>query len=318
MRTGSVVAASVLALAVASCYGTDPVGYEFDKQEGDGELGLWIHSGLYNRAYELHTPPTMDDGALHPLIIFLHGAGDSGPAFRRRLRADAATDAGGFVTVWPSGMQGTWTVGCGYDCTLAEALGADDQTFLETLVRTLANELPVDTTRVYLMGFAQGGQLAHLYGCQSELPPAGIGVVAAEIYRTVAQQCAPRDRFPVGVLHGDRDPIAMYGGFGPGAVVLSAVETVQNWLDEFHCLDNPRVQFVPDTVGDFTSASIYRFSDCDAGARVSFYRVYEGGHAWPGDTGPWSTFLGLRSGNIDATDEFLSLFASMGGAVLDG
>lgn len=303
-----------MVLAAASCYGTDPVGYEFSKEEGDGELGIWVHSGLYNRSYELHTPPSIGDGQLHPMIIFLHGAGDAGPSFKRRLRADEATDAGGFVTVWPSGLQGTWTVGCDYECTVAEALGADDQTFLETLVRQIADELPVDTTQVYLMGYAQGGQLAQLYGCQSTLVPAGIGVVAAEVWRIVAQQCAPHGRFPIGILHGDRDPIANFGGFGPGAVVLSAVETVQSWLGQFHCSDSPGVEFVAD-VGDFTSTTIYRFLDCDPGASVVFYRVHEGGHTWPGETGPWSPFLGLHSRNIDATEEFLSLFASLAGGV---
>lgn len=311
MRKRNAVGGLFLSLALASCYGSDPVGYEFSKQEGDGELGIWVHSGLYNRSYELHTPPNVGDGALHPVIIFLHGSGDSGPSFRRTLNADAATDAGGFITLWPSGMQGTWTVGCGYDCTLAEVLGADDVTFLATLVRQVAAELPVDTTRVYLLGYAQGGQLAQVYGCQSPLPPAGIGVVAAEIYRLAALRCAPQRTFPIGILHGDSDPIAVYAGFGPGAVVLSAVETVQSWLDRFHCLDNPSEQYLPDVVGDFTSARVYRFSDCDPGARVAFYRVYEGGHTWPGDTGPWSGFVGLHSRNIDATAEFLSLFASM-------
>lgn len=311
MRTRVVVGCLLLGLALPGCYGTDPVGYDFTKQEGDGELGVWVHSGLYNRAYELHTPPNLEDGDLHPLIVFLHGAGDAGPAFKRRLKADAATDAGGFITVWPSGMEGSWSVGCDFDCNEAEALEADDLTFIQTLVRHLAAGLPVDTTRVYLMGFDQGGQLAQLYGCQSDSPPAGIGVVAAEIYRAAEQKCAPKARFPVGIIHGEEDPIAYFGGFGPGAVVLSAVETVQSWLDQFNCVDNPTTRFIPDVVGDFTTAEVYRFDDCDPGAAVIFYRVQEGGHTWPGDTGPWSPFLGLRSRNFDATAEFLSLFASM-------
>lgn len=308
MRTRTNVGVLLVAVATASCYGTDPVGYDFTKQEGDGEVGVWVHSGLYNREYELHTPPGVDDGQLHPLLIFLHGAGDTGPSFKRRLRADAATDAAGFITVWPSGMEGTWTVGCGDDCTYAEALGADDETFLETLVRHLAAGLPVDTTQVYLLGYSQGGQLAQLYGCESTLAPAGIGVVAAELYKAVAQSCAPNGRFPVGILHGTADPIAFYGGFGPGAVVLSVPETVQVWLDLWQCGDDPDARFLPDAVGDFTAATIYRFPGCGAGSPVVLYQVHNGGHTWPGDTGPWPGIVGKRSRNIDATAEFLELF----------
>jgi polyhydroxybutyrate depolymerase len=301
----------LVGLVAGSCYGTDPLGYEFSKEEGDGELGIWVHSGLYNREYELHTPPNVDDGQLHPLIVFLHGAGDTGPGFHRLLDPDERTDAGGFITVWPSGMEGTWSVGCANDCTIAEALEAHDEVFLGTLVRHLAEGLPVDTTRVYLLGYSQGGQLAQLFACTSALPPAGIGVVAAEMYKAAAQTCAPNGRFPVGILHGDADPIAFYGGFGPEAVVLSVPETVQVWLSLWGCSDDPIGEFRPDSVGDFTSATIYRFPDCGATSPVVLYRIHNGGHTWPGDTGPWPPILGTRSRNLDATHEFLSLFASV-------
>lgn len=314
MRSRCRVGTLLVALVAAACYGTDPVGYEFAKQDGEGEVGIWVHSGLYNREYELHTPPSMDDGNLHPLIVFLHGAGDNGPSFHRRIRPDSLTDLGGFITAWPSGMEGTWSVGCGYDCTLAEALGADDAPFLETLIRHLAGRLPVDTTRVYLLGYSQGGQLAEWYACTSSLPPAGIGVVAAEFYKAVAQSCAPKAPFPVGIVHGDADPVALFGGFGPGAVVISVVETIQVWLDLWGCGENPSSEFRPDKVGDFTAATVYRFPGCGAGSSVVFYQIHNGGHTWPGNTGPWPGFVGSLSHNLDATDEFLRLFAAMGDA----
>ena len=253
----------------------------------------------------------MTNDELRPLVIFLHGAGDNGSSFRRRIRADAATDALGFITVWPDGMEGTWTVGCVDDCTFAEALGADDVPFLETLIRQLASGLPVDTTRVYLMGFSQGGQLAQLYACESDLPPAGIGVAAAEMYKAAAQRCAPRRKFPVGITHGDADPVAFYGGFWPGSVVLSVPETVEVWLDHFSCVDTPTEELRPATAGDFTAATIYRFPGCDAGSSVTLFQVHGGGHNWPGDTGPWPPVTGARSRNLDATSEFLKLFQAM-------
>jgi polyhydroxybutyrate depolymerase len=307
----------VATLSTVSCYGTDPVGYDFNKQEGDGEVGVWVHSGLYNRTYELHTPPTVADGELHPLIIFLHGAGDTGPSFKRRIRADADTDAGGFITVWPSGMEGTWTVGCSDDCTYAQALGAADDVFLETLVRHLAAGLPVDTTQVFILGYSQGGGLAQAYACRSTLPPAGIGVVGGLLYKAVAQSCAPTGRFPVGIVHGDADPVVFFGGYGPSGAVLSVPETAQVWLDLWGCGDSPTSEFRPDVVGDYTAATVYRFPGCAAGSAVVLYQVHHGGHTWPGDTGPWSGILGRRSRNIDATREFLALFASAAQTVSD-
>lgn len=305
--------ASALALAgAAACSGTEPLGYDFQKDEGDGELGIWVHSGLYNREYELHTPPGMGTGELRPLVVFLHGPGDSGPGFRRRLRADAHTDRRGFITVWPSGMQGSWTVGCGYLCTAAEGLQADDVAFLETLVRHLARELPVDTARVYLMGHSQGGQLAQYFACRSSLRPAGIGVVGGLLYRRVAQECASQATLPVGIIHGDDDPIFWFNGFGPGAAMLSVVETADFWLERMGCAQAPAYHLLPDTAGDFTEVSAYRFDNCRPGATVGVWVVHAGGHNWPGNTGPWSPFVGLRSRNLDATGALLDLLAPGG------
>jgi polyhydroxybutyrate depolymerase len=304
-----VVVAVAVAVMAGACSGTDPVGYDFQKGDGEGELGIWVHSGLYNREYVLHTPPGMaPSDAPRPLVIFLHGAGDTGASFKRRMNTDAATDALGFVTVWPDGMEGTWTVGCSDDCTFAQALRADDVPFLATLVRHLAESLPVDTTRVYLLGYSQGGQLAQLYGCESDLPPAGIGVVAAEMYKAAAARCAPRRPFPVGILHGTADPIAFFGGFGPGSVVLSVPETVGVWLDHFGCGQVPSNEFRADVAGDNTTVNVFRFPECGVGSSVTLFQVNGGGHTWPGDTGPWPLLLGARSRNLDATAEFLKLF----------
>ncbi|HEX9709152.1 MAG TPA: hypothetical protein VGB42_04200, partial [Candidatus Thermoplasmatota archaeon] len=188
----------------------------------------------------------------------------------------------------------------------------------ETLVRHLAEELPVDTTRVYILGFSQGGQLAQLYACRSQLAPAGIGVVAAEIYRALSQDCAPNGRFPVGILHGDADPVAWWVGFGPDAPVLSVPATVETWTNLFGCAGEPTSEFRPDTAGDYTSATIFRFPGCAEGSSVVLYRIHEGGHNWPGQTGPWPVTMGLRSRNLDATEEFLSLFASVAGGAPAG
>lgn len=299
--------AFALAASVAACSGTEPLGYDFQKEEGEGELGIWVHSGLYNREYELHLPPAMAPGELRPLAIFLHGPGDTGPGFRRRLRAEAHTDRRGLITVWPSGMEGSWTTGCGFVCTTAEGLRADDVAFLETLVRHLARELPVDTSRVYLLGFSLGGQLAQYFACQGALRPAGIGIVGGLLYRRVAQDCATGGTFPVGVVHGDNDPIAWFNGFGPGSVVLSVVETADFWLERMGCAPDPAYVLLPDTAGDFTEIGAYRFTRCRPGASVGVWVVHEGGHSWPGDTGPWSPFTGLRSRNLDATGALLDL-----------
>ncbi len=312
-RNVSVVTYLVMGgMAALGCdVATDPVIYEdFVKAEGEGEFGVWVHSGFYNRTYYLHTPPDMNETQSYPLFIFLHGAGGTGEGFHRFLEADEVTDSAGFVAVYPDGMEGTWSVGCD-DCTAAEALKADDVTFLQTLARHLAANIPVDTTRVFVAGYSQGGSLAHLLGCRATMPLSGIAGVAALAYKRLATDCNPPKPFPVATIHGTHDPIAYYGGYGFEAPLQSVSETIDMWTGVMGCDETPTITELPDTAADFTTVTSVHYTGCTSGSSVIHYRVNIGGHTWPGPTGPWGPFVGTHSRDMDATREIISFFASV-------
>jgi len=282
---------------------------DLSRQEGEGEVGRWVHAGLYDRTYDLRVPDGIATGDRRPLLIVLHGAGDTGRGFRARIAADARTDEAGFVTVYPDGIGGEWATGCG--CTAAELAGVDDVGFLNTLVHQLSAELPVDSTRVYVAGYSQGAQLAQRYGCTSGRAPAGVAAVAGMPVRGVAEGCAPAAPFPVLVVHGDADPVMLYGGFGSGAPILSVPETVARWAEVMGCAPAPTEEARADENRDGTTVSIARYSECDGGVRVQLDRIVGGGHTWPGPTGPWPKSTGKLSRNLEATAEILSLFTGV-------
>jgi len=301
-------------VATAACgSSTDPSGFDLQRNEGDGVVGEWVHSGFYNRTYYTHTPPGMDAAGSYPLLIVLHGAGDTGKAFHARIDADAVTDAAGFVVVYPDGLEGTWTVGCGA-CTPAENLGANDVVFLGTLIHQLAAGLPVDTMRVFVAGFSQGGQLAQLYGCQSPVAPAGIAVVSGSPYQVMTSRCAPAHSFPVVIIHGDYDPvIPITGASTGGGGILAVDDMVAFWSSLEACDATPAQEEHPDTAGDGTTYTSFRYAGCADGASVLYDRVNGGGHSWPGDTGPWPAFTGAHSRSLNASAEIVGLFAEAAG-----
>ncbi|MCG6957781.1 MAG: esterase [Gemmatimonadetes bacterium] len=302
-------------LATAACgSSTDPASFDLHRREGDGVVGEWVHSGLYNRTYYMHIPPGMGATGSHPLLIVLHGAGDTGKAFHARIAADALTDAAGLVVVYPDGLEGTWTVGCG-GCTPAERLGANDVTFLRTLVHQLATGLPVDSTRVFVAGFSQGGQLAQVYGCQSPVAPVGIAVVSGSPYQVMTSRCAPAHSFPVAIIHGDNDPVIPFTGANSGGGgILPVDDMVAFWSALEGCDPTPTQEEHPDSVGDGTSYTRFLYAECDGGATVLYDRVNGGGHSWPGDTGPWPDFTGPHSRNLDASAEIVALFMAAVGS----
>lgn len=299
-----------LCLTVAACSGAgDPGSLDIQRHDGDGVLGAWVHSGLYNRTYYLHLPPDMAGSGSHPLLVLLHGAGDTGKAFHARIHADAATDAAGYVVAYPDGLEASWTVGCGV-CTAAENLQADDVSFLSTLIRQLADSLWVDTTRVFIAGFSQGGQLAQLYACQGPIPPAGLAVVAGSPYGSVATSCAPGRALPVLLMHGNHDPvIPVDGANSGGGGILPVSQMVALWSTLEACDATPAQEERPDTAGDGTTIDVFSYSGCSDGVTVRYDRVNNGGHTWPGDTGPWPDFTGTNSHNMDASAEIVRFFS---------
>lgn len=300
-------------MPLAACgTSTDP-GYDLDPHEGEGVVGQWVRSGFFDRTYYLHLPAGMDTTAgapRRPLLIMLHGAGDTGVGFHARIAADEATDAAGFVVAYPDGVEASWAVGCDA-CTAAERLHVDDVTFLATLTRQLARALPVDSLRVFVAGYSQGGQLAQLFACESPSSPAGIAVVAGSPYKAAAARCAPRGPFPVVVVHGDRDPVIPYRGAGAvGGILISAEDNVRAWAGLMACDAAAAREEHPDTARDGTTYTSYRYPGCAPGSTVLLDRVNRGGHTWPGATGPWSDLAGRHSHNLDATAEIVGAFRS--------
>jgi len=314
-RPGSGMGAFALgvATALAACGdSTGPPPVDLTKHEGEGVVGAWVHSGFYDRTYTLHMPPEGTTMGPRPLLIMLHGAGGTGASFRAMIGADDETDAAGFITVYPDGIGGTWSVGCG--CTSAELAGANDLVFLSTLVRHLASELPVDTSKVFLAGYSQGGQLAQRYGCSSDSPPAGVASVAASLYRAIADGCEPSGPFPVILVHGDQDPVMRWDGFGSAANVISAGDTRDTWVSAMACVGSAVEEVLPDENDDGTDIAISRFLGCRGGVAVEFDRVRGGGHTWPGNTGPWPKSTGKLSRNMDTTARILAHFIGGGSA----
>ncbi|HLZ21237.1 MAG TPA: hypothetical protein VKQ30_03850 [Ktedonobacterales bacterium] len=99
-----------------------------------------------------------DASASAPVLVALHGMGDSGPVFAARLLAQAELD--GTVVVAPTFAYGDWTAlsVAQEDLQLTQQILA-----LLDVLPTETDGVPVATDRVQLIGFSRGAQLAHRF-----------------------------------------------------------------------------------------------------------------------------------------------------------
>ena len=157
---------------------------------------LLFDRGIDSMHYLINYPPDYDPaGPPVPLVLFLHGGGESGSDLRKVLRNGlpkhiAAGETFPFLTVAPQNRftGGFW-----------------DVVALSQLLNKLERELPVDKTRIYLTGLSRGGlgtwMLAmHDRGRFAAIAPV-CGAVPASYDIWISQD------LPIWVFHGTDDDL---------------------------------------------------------------------------------------------------------------
>jgi len=247
-----------------------------------------------NRTYNLHVPSGFVP-RLGALVVALHGAGDNGPSFERTTGLSMTADQAGFAVVYPDGLFNP-KVGAsdwqhyGDDFT-------DDISFLRQLVAAVSASVQSDPRRTYIVGFSDGGRLAHRAGVELSDVVAAIGDVGGSLFQG-GVPLIPAARGPVSVLilHGDADA---YCGLPLDA---SQDQTFDYWAGAQgdNCLSiNPSAALC-DSLGLPTAVADKSAQSCSGGTAVRLFRLLGGRHAWygsllnvPGET-PFNP-------NLDAT-----------------
>ena len=145
----------------------------------------------------------------------------------------------------------------------------NDVAFLRALVTAIEEHTPVDPSRVYLVGYSNGGRLALTAACA--LP----GIAGVATYGTAQPARCPAGRPPLPVLigYGSADPHAA-PGYVPGGGTTGPV-TAAGWRSVDGCAGAPSTTTVgPATVREWTS--------CRGDGRVALVRWDGLTHRWPG------------------------------------
>jgi poly(3-hydroxybutyrate) depolymerase len=104
-----------------------------------------------------HVPKDYDKP---PVVFFVHGAFGSGKNFMDETKANVVADREKFIAVYPSasanGDGGTW----------ADMSGTSDYPFYLAVIDTLKKKYSIDTNRIYMTGFSQGGFISFVAACK--------------------------------------------------------------------------------------------------------------------------------------------------------
>lgn len=131
------------------------------------------------RSAILHVPAAVSAGPL-PLVIALHGNGDTNANFVAATRLKAIADATPFVLVAPQGIpQQLFGTTLDWDAYRTAAQGNIDLPLLDALRSELAASSSIDGQRVLVFGYSQGGYLSFRYGMEAARSLSCAAVLAA-------------------------------------------------------------------------------------------------------------------------------------------
>lgn len=252
-----------------------------------------------------------------PLVLDLHGSNSNGIAQADISDLTALADERGFIVANPTAAiplptttplpDGNWAWNVPGVPTTAGAFppaGArDDVGFLAAVITQLSRGGCVDSKRVYLTGYSGGGRMSSAFACaRSDLVAAIAPVAGLRAGRpdpddvTVPElgNCAPKKPVAVLTFHGIDDMVNPLLGSNDLRWGYAASLAVQTWARLDECTSGPDAVPVSEHVTKFS------YTGCHKGADVTYYRVSNGGHTWPG-TDAALPGLGLVTQEISAS-----------------
>ena len=257
------------------------------------EHGTLAWQGV-ERTYLLRVPPGAGAKPL-PLVIALHGAGETAGGFAEETQFGTAGDAAGMMIAFPAGTErapGRETFNAQICCGDAAAGQVDDIGFIGALIADVAAHHKLDRSRVYATGMSNGGMLVHQLAARHPEWFAAVAAVSATIGGMTRNGGTyiipmPKRDVPVMIIHGMRDGLVLYnGGASPNLRFpyrwkLGVADALSFWAAVDGC-NAPAETSEP--LPDRLRATIY--AGCNDGSEVRLWTIVDGEHAWPDNIFP--------------------------------
>jgi polyhydroxybutyrate depolymerase len=270
----------------------------------------------YQRKYMVHLPTNFTTLSKRPLVVSLHGGSGTMINAQGFSLLNPIADQNNFIVAWPQGYGiaspgFSWADGRN---TSADKAGIDDIGFINKLIDGLIIKYNIDTNKIYICGFSNGGFMVQRIACQSSDRFAAMASLGSSMDTVLYKTCKPTKPIPMAFFNGTSDPaMPYYGGALQNPQVIPVVPvdtTVQFWIAHNHCKTKNSVYNFPDIfTTDNSKAELYNYTNCDGNAEVKFYKLINGGHTWPGVLIPsQASTLGNTNRDINGSLELWYFF----------
>jgi poly(hydroxyalkanoate) depolymerase family esterase len=278
--------------------------------------GVWV-SGAYlgaagGRSYDVYVPAGLRRRTAAPLVVLLHGCGQTPAEFAEATRFTATADRNGFLLVLPHQQSRHHPQRCWHWYETAhQRRGSGEPAIIAGIVAQVAAEETrwrVDLRRVYVAGLSAGGAMALTLAATYPDVFAAAGVHSAPAYRSSTGPAQALAAMAARTAVPPPEPGA--AAVAPTIIVQGSVDTVvrplngdrvaDQWLAHHAAAGAPplgRSRSDSGQSADGRRYDVLRWYTA-RGRKVLEYWVVEGlGHAWSGGrkNGSYSDPAGPRA-----------------------
>ena len=252
------------------------------------------------------------------LVLVLHGSNQNAAKFRAATgRAfDALTSGGDAVVSYLDAYRGTWNDARASIDFPARREEIDDVAFVEAVIDGVGRAHGTSPTRVYAVGFSNGGQMVIrlLHQVPGRLAGAALIGAAQPVPANFLLADAAVVPRPVLLVHGTKDPIVPYAGgmaslfgFRPRGLGLSAPETARYYAERNGLDLAPTTGSLPPRTAS-RRTSVTRTDYRGPGKPpVTLFTVTGGGHVVPGPKA-FPRLMGRTSPDLDTATAVADFF----------
>jgi len=241
------------------------------------ETGLQEKQFMFDdslRTYIVYKPELAPNPNGYPLVIGLHGTGATGYQFMGTASlVQKATDEQ-FIVACPNALHHHhseyFNAGDGYE-ELTD--GTDDLGFISAVIDRMIMNYPIDTTRIYAMGFSNGSMMSYRVAAELSHRIAAIGVSSGQM---VYEYCDPEFPVPLIHFHGLSDWLVDYEGCGDSILVVPPVDTVMAiWRRINGC------SLIADTIYSDGGILGKKWTSASGKSDIVLYTIQDQEHEWP-------------------------------------
>jgi poly(3-hydroxybutyrate) depolymerase len=197
------------------------------------------------------------------VVFYVHGAGGSGPNFENETKGDSTANREKFIAVYPSAASnngtGTWD----------DMQGTTNYPFFVAVIDTLKARYHIDTNRVYMTGFSQGGMISFVASCSYANVFAAVAPVSGHSNTT-----CPLKR-----------PISVFMTFGTSSQEMglpsSFIADLNIWLTLDSCPSTPTITHPYPASNPNSGVTRVSYGPCAQGTYVIMDSISGEGHQWP-------------------------------------